>query len=499
MSRTKRIVKGFAYGLGSQFLMLFVGLFLTPILLRWIGDQPYSQWLMVSQGLTLLALLDFGFTSLIPREIANASGDKSNPSKRVRQVVNEIALILLAILPISILVVTLLSLGYVHFNPDSQSAVWMISVTFLLSIPLRIPAAVLNGLQDLEFLSVIQIIAWALSITCNVVLAYVGFGIYALILGWISSILFSAICTITRLYLLHPEIFRISVETSVRESISVWVRPCLWSTTRQLSTLLTGGCDLLILGWKLGPEAVLIYGFTSKLVSIGAQCPYQIATLAQPAITQIKKLYDVDRLFRASWAINLVVLLISGLIAVIIMGFNSLFLQLWVGSQRDGGPLLTLLCVILMLVRHIGFTWTSFLFNLGDDKFVSIISIADGILTTLLSILLVPQLGILGLPFASILSATSTQLIFSIRRVASELSLSIRDIWTILFPWIVSIVLCLVISMIGHFAIDNEYHLIGWIFILTAILIYLLATYRQTKREPLYSYVHLFRSKSRIR
>src|ERR1044072_8253216 len=74
MSRTNRFLSGIGFGYASQILTTLVALWLTPFLLRRIGQHDYGLWLVGTQLMFYLALLDIGVVALLPRETAFATG-----------------------------------------------------------------------------------------------------------------------------------------------------------------------------------------------------------------------------------------------------------------------------------------------------------------------------------------------------------------------------------------------------------------------------------------
>src|SRR5688572_29331610 len=74
MSRTRRFLGGLSIGYFSMMLTLVVGLWLTPFLLGRIGTHEYGLWLITTQILGYLLLLDLGVVALAPRETAYATG-----------------------------------------------------------------------------------------------------------------------------------------------------------------------------------------------------------------------------------------------------------------------------------------------------------------------------------------------------------------------------------------------------------------------------------------
>src|SRR5688572_29255267 len=74
MSRSKRLLGGLSFGYASQVITTLVALGLTPFLLSRIGQHDYGLWLVGTQLMIYLGLLDLGVIALLPRETAFATG-----------------------------------------------------------------------------------------------------------------------------------------------------------------------------------------------------------------------------------------------------------------------------------------------------------------------------------------------------------------------------------------------------------------------------------------
>src|SRR5437899_547488 len=72
--RTKRFIEGAGIGYAYQALVMIVGLWLTPFLLRRLGPHDFGLWAVGTQILGYLMLLDMGVFALLPRETGNATG-----------------------------------------------------------------------------------------------------------------------------------------------------------------------------------------------------------------------------------------------------------------------------------------------------------------------------------------------------------------------------------------------------------------------------------------
>jgi len=74
VSRTSRFLGGLSFGYLHLAAVTIAGLWLTPFLLRHIGQHDLGLWLMITQVVNFLGLLDLGVVTLLPRETAYVAG-----------------------------------------------------------------------------------------------------------------------------------------------------------------------------------------------------------------------------------------------------------------------------------------------------------------------------------------------------------------------------------------------------------------------------------------
>ena len=84
---TDRFLGGLSLGYLQQTVMLVTGLWLTPFLLNHLGQHDLGVWLMITQILAYLALLDLGVIGLLPRETASVVGRGGVDSPELSQLV----------------------------------------------------------------------------------------------------------------------------------------------------------------------------------------------------------------------------------------------------------------------------------------------------------------------------------------------------------------------------------------------------------------------------
>ena len=184
-SRTRRFVGGLSVGYLQTAIVTIVGLWLTPYLLRNLEQHDYGLWLLTAQILFYLALTDVGIVALLPREVAFKTGRAGETlADDLRHLVGETTRLVFWQVPF-VALVGLATWWLVSAEwPALGGPFAVVVLTFVLTFPLRILPAVLQGLQDLTFLGGAQLTAWIGGTILTVALVETGLGIYALAAGW---------------------------------------------------------------------------------------------------------------------------------------------------------------------------------------------------------------------------------------------------------------------------------------------------------------------------
>ena len=160
-------------------------MWLTPYLLRNLEQHDYGLWLLTAQILFYLALTDVGIVALLPREVAFKTGRAGETlADDLRHLVGETTRLVFWQVPF-VALVGLVTWWLVSAQwPSLGGPFAVVVLTFVLTFPLRIFPAVLQGLQDLTFLGGAQLTAWIAGTLLTVALVETGLGIYALAAGW---------------------------------------------------------------------------------------------------------------------------------------------------------------------------------------------------------------------------------------------------------------------------------------------------------------------------
>ena len=439
MSRSRRFLSGLIYTYGYQLMLLVTGIWLTPFYLRHIGQHDYGLWLVGTQLLTYLSLTDFGVVELLPQEIAYATGRSGGLPKasELQPVVGQTIRLIFLQLP----AVLAIAAGMFFSIPAEwhglRGPLGIILAGFVLTFPLRMLPALLQGLQDLGFAAKLQIFNWGLGLIATVLMVRAGWSLFALALGWLVSQLVLTPVSIYRVWKHFPGVLETRFPPINWPKTRTQLGKGMWLFISQIAQLLTTGTDYLFIGKLLGPAAVVPYACTGKLISVLANQAQILMQTATPGLCEMKTAESRQRILQVLVALTHAILTFSGLVFCGVVVLNPWFVTWWVTSKQYGGLLLTLIFASTMLIRHWTTTTAYSVFCFGYQRRISLTNLSDGFVTASSCFVLLKLFGLPGAALGSPIGACLISLPFNLRLIARDVGVSVpRLIHSMLYGWI---------------------------------------------------------------
>ncbi|HYO70323.1 MAG TPA: lipopolysaccharide biosynthesis protein [Archangium sp.] len=488
MSRTRRYLHGMGVGYAYQLLTMGVGLFLTRFLLERLGSEQYGLWLVGFQLLNWLLLLDVGVIALVPREVASTTGRADGPEATPRLVGFTLRLALM-----QSLLVGAAALGLWLLLPSDwealRPALGPTLLAFVLLYPLRMLSALIEGLQDLAWLSGAQMVGWVVGTGTTVGLVLLGHGVVSLAWGWIVQQLLQAALAGVRLVWRHRHVLPRRLPRLERAEVLGWLRRGAWVTVNQLATVLLTGTDLLLVGKLLGPEATVVYACTSKAVSILIHQPRMLVNAALPGLSQMRTGESRERLLQVCTSLVQASLLISGLLTTGVVAANGAFVGWWVGPDKYLGLGVSGLIALNMLLRHWSGATAMATFAFGDERRIALTSLADGVVALGVGAVGLGLFGFIGAPLGTLAGLVLVSLPSHLRALARHSGIPLRQLLRPLFPWFWRTGVTLVLATLLSLAWAPG-HLVGFLTVgLCAALLYGFLVGPVAFVAPLESYV----------
>jgi O-antigen/teichoic acid export membrane protein len=422
ITRTRRFIGGLTLGYANQALVTLVGLWLTAFLLRMLGSRDYGLWLVATQMLGYLMLSDLGVVALLPRETAYATGRAggSHDTPELPLLVGQTARLVVWQLPFVTLAAVLVWLFLPKEWQPLRGPLAVVFMVFVATSPARVLSGLLLGLQDLTFLGTAQMGIWLASTATTLLLALGGYGLYALIMGWAVMQFLGPALWWRRLRTRFPRALPDRIPQITWAQARSFLSKSAWVSVAQVASVLLDGSDVLIIGTVLGPAAAVPYYCTEKLVAVLGNQPQVMMQSASPALSELRTGEPPERLLRACTALTEAMLMVSGAVACVVIAVNQGFVRWWVGGGQYGGLTLTVVLVAMMLLRHWNTTAVYAVFAFGHQRRLSITALLEGLLTVAAAIVLIPRLGVIGAPLASLVGVAVVSLPANLMALARD-------------------------------------------------------------------------------
>lgn len=442
MTRTRRFLGGFTTGYVHMAVATAVGLWLTPFFLARLGGSTYGLWLVGTQIIAYLLLMDLGIVALLPRETAYVTGRTGrSDTPELRALVEQALTLACAQVPIVLVAAVAAVLGLPASWQPLRVPLAVVLGLFVATFPLRTFQAALVGLQDLAFVARVQFGGWAAGTVVTIVLVTNGFGLSALASGWCATQMLVVVASAMRLHARFPAALPRRLSFGSAGSARGYVVRSVWVSVSQTAQVLLNGTDVLIIGALLGPAAVVPYTCTGKLIAVLANQPQAILQSAAPALSELRPAGDRARMFHVSAALSQATLAVSGLVACVVLMVNQGFVTWWVGPEQFAGTGLTLLMLAAMLARHFNTTNVYALFCFGHERRLALTALADGLLTIGAGVVLTAAFGMAGAPLAALAGVLVVSVPLNLRALSVETGVERGQLIGALGPWAVRFVL----------------------------------------------------------
>jgi O-antigen/teichoic acid export membrane protein len=491
MSRTKRFLGGISFGYVNQLLVMAAGLWLTPFLLHRIGQHDYGLWLVGAQIFTYLTLMDFGVVALLPRATAYATGRAGSidAATDLPEIIGQTTRLVLWQMPFVALAALILWFMMPVEWALLRMPLGLVMLAFVVTFPLRIFAAVLQGLQDLAFLGKAVICTWFISTATTVCLILAGLGLYSLAVGWILNQTISSLICYYRLRRRFAQVLPRQLASLTWTTTKTQLTKGTWTSVAQIAQVLLNGTDVLIIGKFLGPLAVVPFVCTGKLTGVLANQPQMLMQAAAPALSEMKMGESRARLFNVCTALSQAMLMISGAVVCVVLTINQSFVGWWVGAEQFGGFLLSGLILLEMLLRHWNTTAAYTIFCFGYERRLAVTTLIDGVVSVCVAIILVKLIGPVGAPLGTILGVCAVSLPGNLSVMARESGVTMATLMTSLWPWFWRFILLVAVAWSVTRVFIPQGLLMTMLTAATSALVYAIVMLPVALRAPLGDYL----------
>jgi O-antigen/teichoic acid export membrane protein len=444
----------------------FISFLLTPYIISNLGKEGYGIWVLVLSVVGYYGLLDMGLPSATLRYIARYAGQKDNVS--VNKIVNTSLFIFILMGAFVIIVSILLGVPLTKFFKVAEDRsnsfthmVWLVGIAAGLGFPRRLFDAILMAHEQFvicNILGVLLVITRALAMFS---VLYLGYGIEAI--GWVE---------------LSLEIFNIALKlfacVKITKGISFYLSGANKKTAWELfgfasltfiallGDTLRWNIDTLVIGRFLNLEAVGVYGVASILVRLLIRISSATSVSTYPRLSSLAS-GNLDT-FRKKYLqySQLTSLVVVGTALEIIL-LSKDMISLWVGTGFTKSIPVVIILTIALSFDYMTIVAVNGLKALNRQVIFAAQTIIEGGVNLLLSILLVKNLGLIGVALGTAIPMLFTKIL--IQPVYSSRIIGVRWIEyfleTIVKPLCLGIAILLLFFLSGFLTVCDSFVMLG--------------------------------------
>jgi O-antigen/teichoic acid export membrane protein len=399
----------------SLLVHAIVSFALSPLVLHRLGDAGFSVWILVFSLTGYFGLLDVGIRSSVVRYVAKAAA--AGDEDQLRRLV---ATSLVFYLGVAVLVLILTGVGSFYLAvlfkipatqlPTARILFLLAGASVALTFPLSVFAGVLEGLQKFAQVQLTQMVvtvlrglavAFALS-QGGRLLATGAVTVGANLLGYL--VLMWMACRTVRLPL--------SLRGANAQILGKLARYGFFAFIIVLAEKLRFQSDAVVIGAFLSSTAITFYSIASKLVEYSTYAVRSMAQIFTPMSSQFHATADHEQLRRVLIAGNRACALIVLPLAVVLIMVGKSIIEVWVGARYIASYSVLVLLIVPKALYLAQSASTRILLGMGRHQVLAWVLLLEGVVNVLLSILLLPHFGMVGIALGTAIPLSCTSLFF---------------------------------------------------------------------------------------
>lgn len=388
-------------------LNILTGFFLTPFIIRHLGESGYGIWTLVCSFIGYCGLLNLGVSSAIHRFIAR------DLARKDAQALNRVASTAMALFIVAGMLVLFLSFllasnlaVFFHVDPQKQDAfihlVRLVGIATAIGFPVEVLGAVVMAREHYVALNTANVMRILIRVTITVLLLKNGLGLIGVGIASIAGTLVFTVmtCFIYRRYSSEICFSPINVDRGTSRRLVTYGG---FTTIITLASLLRTELDSAVIGRMIGLAQVGYYGVAALVIRYIFRLIVSMSGILTPRFASMhgaKQHRELQGLFLRS---TLLTSLITFFICTQAYLFGERFLDLWVGPEyAPAVPVLhiLLICWSLDLSQNSGI---SLMFALNRHKLYALVMLAESLMNVALSIILAPWLGLIGVAVGTLI------------------------------------------------------------------------------------------------
>ncbi len=418
-------------------IYLSIAFFLSPFIIRTLGNARYGTWSLVAELVGYYGLLDLGLRGAVGYFVAHytARGERDRLSSSICSAFWVLAAIGSALAITGGLIALQVPNWFVRgdINPvEATVAMLIMSFTVGLNLPMAVFSSVLTGSRRMDLVNAVEISGQLLIAGATYAALRAGGGLISLAAAQCVGRLMMWTCQylqaqrVTGGFSLRPGRFR-------RFELRRLAGLGSMSLVINIAETVINRTDLIVVGAFLGVKWVAYYNIGRLLVNYATQIVANLGWAFTPHLTHLhsqQRFADTRRLFLKGARV-------SGLLALplgaCMLAFGHSFLGLWIGKAYVTGPILersdSVMTVLLLaqLTRWPQSMSYQLIYSTGKYAVLMYLAIGQAVANISLTLLLVHSYGLVGVALGTLVPMAVCNLVILPTYVLRRFSISVRE------------------------------------------------------------------------
>lgn len=399
----------------GQLTIVAVGFLLTPFIIGSLGTGMYGVWALVVSIQGLGGLLDFGVTTSVVKYVAEHHA--RNETGEINRVASS-SFLLHSFIGVAAFALTALAawigLPLLNLDPQqlavAQASLIVAGASLMLTLPLGVPGNLLVGLRRYEASNIINIVQAVISGGAILLALKLGGGPTELIaINGVSLVG----AYVAKWYFAARALpgFRISYALGDRATLRRIGNYSLWLFLLDTAKRVFYNADAVLIAAFLPVSAVTTYNLGFKPASAVSYFSGPLVSVFLPAASEMEARRETARL--QSLLINGTrIALALTLVAVLwLLAFGRQAMEVWVGSGHEDALPVLYIFLGVFLVSAAQNPSGAILKGIGQVKALSISVLVEYAANIVLSLLLVPRIGVAGAALGTLIPAVINDLV----------------------------------------------------------------------------------------
>ena len=408
----KRLLRNTTYGMAAQATGVLSALFVTPLIIRFLGLSTYGLWTLATSFVGFFGLTDLGLRHAIGRFIA--LHNSRNENEKINHVIATALLILTGcslVIAAATLVCTWLFPRVFHIAADQTTTaavlVLLTGLSVAVSMCFDVFDAVLVGFGRYDWLYQIEIGAGFARVVAVVALLLTGNGVIAIVSANVAVSIAAGFVKVWLAFKQFPPL-RLALSECQLATAKELYGLGIWSFVNMLWVRLAFMTDNVVVGWALDTKAVAIYSIAGRLIALAVAGADAFSNVLMPFAVSFHGTSDDAKQRRLLLEGTKASLFYVLLIATVFIICGAPIIVAWVGPSFHESAnvlwVLTLPVICFVAAKPASIV----LFSMGSKtyRWVAAIYWVDAAANLTLSIILVKLWGMIGVAYGTMFTMT---------------------------------------------------------------------------------------------